>query len=409
MIIGLAVVFAVAATPRGSSPKDSDALSSQAPALPDSAVLAQRLSPTPGESHHTGPTDTPAPSPTPAVLAPTGETSHIEGAHQDRLALELLDEGGTWHDWAARAESKSRSRLDPNAQAVQFSFPMPQPAPVSAWRPALYPVPWALTPYDHFYFLRPIEADENSWPTPDYRYGGVFFEDIVHGGIDIRAPVGTPVLAAGGGKVTWTGYGLSQGINDPEDPYGLAVMIRHDFGYQGATLYSVYAHLDQILVNSGQRVAARAQIGFSGETGKATGPHLHFEVRLESDGFFTTRNPELWLVPAQGWGVLAGRVMNSGGLKLDGQLVEVNSMESDMTWRAFTYGNGNVHSDPFYRENLVISDLPAGVHEIRIRYLGKNYTWPIEIKPGLVSYFTFRGRSGFTSEPLPIPGADFSP
>jgi murein DD-endopeptidase MepM/ murein hydrolase activator NlpD len=237
----------------------------------------------------------------------------------------------------------------------------------------------------------------------------VFFEDVVHTGVDIPAPTGTPVLAAAAGKVTWAGYGLYSGYHDVTDPYGMAVLIRHDFGYQGARLYTVYAHLSQVDVLKGQRVEAGSIIGLSGETGKATGPHLHFEVRQERDGFFSTYNPELWLVPPQGWGVIAGRVMNSGGLKIKGQLVQVRSMASDQIWKAITYGGGNTHEDPAYRENMAISDLPAGWYEIKIYYLGKNYSLEVEIHPGLVTYFTFRGRSGFTAEQLKVPGADFNP
>jgi murein DD-endopeptidase MepM/ murein hydrolase activator NlpD len=48
---------------------------------------------------------------------------------------------------------------------------------------------------------------------------------------------GTPVIAAGSGKVIWAGYGVYRGGYDKTDPYGLAVTIRHDFGYQNQTLY----------------------------------------------------------------------------------------------------------------------------------------------------------------------------
>ncbi|NMC79962.1 MAG: M23 family metallopeptidase [Chloroflexi bacterium] len=121
-----------------------------------------------------------------------------------------------------------------NEDVWRFTFPTPGPEPVSLWRPPLYPAPWALGPFDHFYFSRPIAADEVNWPLADYRYGGIFFGvDIVHTGVDITAPRGTPVLAAGPGKVVWAGYGLYLGNNNPGDPYGLAVTIRHDFGYQG--------------------------------------------------------------------------------------------------------------------------------------------------------------------------------
>jgi murein DD-endopeptidase MepM/ murein hydrolase activator NlpD len=243
----------------------------------------------------------------------------------------------------------------------------------------------------------------------DYRYGGSFFEDIVHSGMDLKIPVGTPVIAAGPGKVVWAGYGLFSGRYDPDDPYGIAVMIRHDFGYKGQRIYSVYAHLDRVEVEQDQYVETGDFIGLSGETGKSSGPHLHFEVRLNVSGFFATRNPELWLVPPQGYGVLAGQVMNTGGRKVEGQLVIVRPLGSEEFFRANSYHYGHINPDDYYQENLVISDLPAGRYEIAINYLSRIYRREIEIYPGLVTYFSFRGRSGFTSEAPMLPGGDFNP
>jgi murein DD-endopeptidase MepM/ murein hydrolase activator NlpD len=294
-------------------------------------------------------------------------------------------------------------------EPLQVNFPIPQLETFSSWRPALYPVPLALTPFDHFYFSRPVAVNEISWPVEDYRYGGSFFEDVVHTGMDIKIPVGTPILAAGPGKVVWSGYGLFSGHYDPEDPYGQAVMIRHEFGFNGSPLYTVYAHLDRVDVVQDQYVEAGELLGLSGKTGKTSGPHLHIEVRLTQGDFFYTLNPELWLVPPQGWGVLAGKVMNTGGRKIEGQLVVIRSTQNEQFWRANSYHRGNVNSDPYYQENLVVSDLPAGRYEIVINYLSRIYTQEINIQPGLVSYFSFRGRNGFTTEPPPIPGGEFDP
>lgn len=291
-------------------------------------------------------------------------------------------------------------------EPLRFALPATGQNPVSAWRPALFPIPWAPTQFDHFYFARPTAADEINWPLADYRYGGVFFENVIHSGVDIPTPIDTPVLAAGPGKVVWAGYGLYNGVYDETDPYGLAVYIRHEFGYQGYRLYTVYGHLDRVDVIKGQHVVTGEQIGLSGNTGKVTGPHLHFEVRLVKGESFTTRNPELWLVPPQGWGVLSGRVLNSGGGMLFGQRVVVTSRADGQIWYANAYGEGNVRSDEFYRENLVISDLPAGRYEVKINYFGKDHTMEIDIQPGLVSTFTFRGFSGFVNQPPSLPGSD---
>jgi murein DD-endopeptidase MepM/ murein hydrolase activator NlpD len=292
---------------------------------------------------------------------------------------------------------------------LRFVFPTPGPAPVSAWRPPLYPTPWAPTAYDHFYFARPIAADEVNWPVADYRYGGEFFEDVIHTGVDIPAAPGTPVLATGSGEVIWAGYGVYRGGYDETDPYGLAVLIRHDFGYQGQPLYTIYGHLDQIDVAEGQYVTTGQPIGLVGETGRVTGPHLHFEVRVGENSFYDTRNPELWLVPPIGWGVLAGRVLDSSGQPVDAQLIIVHSNLNGQNWFARSYGIGAVNSDPYYRENVVVGDLPAGRYELRIAYGGYSFTKEVDILPGVVTYFVFDGFDGFIQATPRPPEADFTP
>ncbi len=201
--------------------------------------------------------------------------------------------------------------------AVRFTFPTPGAVPASLWRPPLYPVPWALSPFDHFYFTRPIAVDEINWPESDYRYGGLAEgKKLAHSGVDIAAPRNTPVLASAPGRVVWVGYGLSTGQFDPDDPYGLAVAIDHEFGFGGYRLSTVYAHLDRIDIPLGQNVQTGEQLGVVGTTGNTTGPHLHFEVRLKIGDYYSSRNPELWMAPPQGWGVLVGRLMREDGSPL---------------------------------------------------------------------------------------------
>jgi murein DD-endopeptidase MepM/ murein hydrolase activator NlpD len=339
----------------------------------------------------------PAPSPTPAVeaeLPEAGKTPDASGAPEEEPQFT-----------AAPAEPPT-----PTIDPLRFVFPTPRPETDSAWRPPLYPTPWAPTPYDHFYFTRPIAADVVNWPLADYRYGGVFFGSEVHTGIDIPAPRGTPVLAAGPGKVTWAGYGLYfLNTDETEDPYGLAVAIKHDFGHEGMTLYTIYGHMDEVLVTKGQHVEGGDVIGLVGDTGRVTGVHLHFEVRLGKNNFFGSRNPELWLAPPQGWGVLAGRLTDGYGELLPRQKVQIRSYETGQYWEVSSYGIGSTNSDPYYRENLVIGDLPAGKYEIWIAYQGSVYDLDVEIRPGLVTYFTFEGSRGFKNEPPRQPGANFSP
>lgn len=90
-----------------------------------------------------------------------------------------------------------------------------------------------------------------------------------HAGMDFSAPVGTDVYATGNGQVSFVGW--RQG-------YGNTVEIDHGFGYT-----TVYAHLYKSIVRSGQKVKRSDIIGLVGSTGKSTGPHLHYEVRLNGN------------------------------------------------------------------------------------------------------------------------------
>jgi murein DD-endopeptidase MepM/ murein hydrolase activator NlpD len=299
----------------------------------------------------------------------------------------------------------STAEITPSPMPFQFNLPTPGAEPISGWRPPLYPIPWAMSAYDHFYFARPIAADQVNWPIADYRYGGTFFKDVVHTGVDIDAEEGAPILAAGAGTVVWVGWGLfSETPGNEKDPYGLAVVIRHDFGYKNQKLYTAYAHMSKALATIGQHVQTGDLIGLVGATGATTGPHVHFEVRLGDNSFHQTLNPELWLAPPQGWGVLVGRAVDKKGNLMSRTEVRLISEETQKTYLVKTYGSGGaVNSDSYYRENLVLGDLPAGIYKLTLTYEGKEkQTW-VEIYPGQVTYFTFKGEIGFSSERPPEP------
>lgn len=89
--------------------------------------------------------------------------------------------------------------------------------------------------------------------------------DWVHGGIDLAAPIGTDVFAAGGGTVIFAGWSTWG--------YGYTVVIAH-----GSTL-TLYGHLNGFFVNCGQQVSAGQGIAVIGSSGQSSGPHLHFEIR----------------------------------------------------------------------------------------------------------------------------------
>ncbi len=305
----------------------------------------------------------------------------------------------------AATEPQVQAELTPTLAPFRFDLPTPGVAPVSGWRPPLYPIPWAPTSYDHFYFARPIAADQVNWPLADYRYGGIYFgPSIVHTGVDIPAPEGTPIMAAGPGTVVWAGWGLfTESPFAKDDPYGQAVAIRHDFGYRGQQLYTIYAHMSKVIAVLGQHVETGDRIGLVGSTGATTGPHLHLEVRLPANKFQNTYNPELWMAPPQGWGVLAARLMDTKGNTLQQVEVYVRNVETGEQRMVKSYGGGGViNHDPYYNENLVLGDLPAGLYKVTFRYEKDLQTW-VEIYPGQVTFFTYQGGLGFTVGPPPAP------
>jgi len=104
-----------------------------------------------------------------------------------------------------------------------------------------------------------------------------------HSGIDISNGIGTPIQATANGEVTYIGW-LGN--------YGQTVTIRHT-----PDLETVYGHLHRVYVRLGQKVVRGQQVGTMGETGRATGPHLHYEIRKKGQAV----NPEPYLRLQRQW------------------------------------------------------------------------------------------------------------
>ena len=128
-------------------------------------------------------------------------------------------------------------------------------------------------------FCSPIGAGWESRVTSEFGYRRDPFtgETRGHTGMDLAVPTGTPVRAALPGTVTAAQYHSS---------YGYYVMIDH-----GSGLSTLYAHNSQLLVRVGQTVEAGDIVSLSGSTGRSTGPHLHFEVRVSGQ----RTNPRYYL------------------------------------------------------------------------------------------------------------------
>ncbi len=174
-------------------------------------------------------------------------------------ADEVLSEGSLVFLPGARRRVQVASRSDSSRRAVE---PKAVPAPES-------PAP-AAAPAANGQWIWPLTRGQY-FSEYGYREGGF------HRGLDIAAPVGTPVVAVAAGTVVaaeWDGG------------YGFCVTVDHGNG-----LLTKYAHASKLLVSAGQTVKQGQQVILVGSTGNSTGPHVHFEVLVNG----STVNPRAYL------------------------------------------------------------------------------------------------------------------
>ena len=124
---------------------------------------------------------------------------------------------------------------------------------------------WASIPAIQPLTNRDLKRTASGW---GYRIHPIYKVRKMHWGMDFTAPVGTPVFATGNGKITETG-----GSRRSRSNLGLYIKIDHGFGYE-----TVYGHLNGFNVKRGQKVKRGDVIGYVGNTGASTAPHLHYEV-----------------------------------------------------------------------------------------------------------------------------------
>ncbi|MDD3594455.1 MAG: peptidoglycan DD-metalloendopeptidase family protein [Candidatus Gastranaerophilales bacterium] len=120
-------------------------------------------------------------------------------------------------------------------------------------------------------FSRPVAGPITS--PFGWRIHPIFRSRTFHAGVDIGAPYGTPVRATNSGVVIYAGwYG----------GYGKVVIIDHG-NYKGKPTSTLYAHLSRYSVNQGASISKGQTVGYVGSTGYSTGPHLHYEVRINGN------------------------------------------------------------------------------------------------------------------------------
>lgn len=176
-------------------------------------------------------------------------------------------------------------------------------------------------------FIRPVSdpVTQQFGENPDYYRS---LGQLGHTGIDYGCSMGTSVRATGDGRVSFAGPGANHG--GFLAVAGNAILLDH------GDVYSAYSHLSRFAVGQGQQVSQGQVIGYSGNTGQVTGPHLHFEF---------WGKPTNW---KNGW---SGRVDPGNYITNEGdEMIEDNDSSYERWWLAMRRIRGSAAAERFSRD-----------------------------------------------------------
>lgn len=272
--------------------------------------------------------------------------------------------------------------------------------------PSLWPNPEQVIE-SHFWLAKPLPGGGRllytEWLPYGYDAGGRY---LIHNGIDAAEPEGTPLLAVDDGLVVVAGDDYTKLYGWRCDWYGNLVVIELDRQWRGQSVFIVYGHVLEIEVEAGQRVKRGQKVAEVGVGGAAKLPHLHFEVRVGTNEFGSTRNPLLWLEPPSTRGIIAGRVVDPEGRPWQGVTVTAvansNEAENKITWTYLDDPQHLIGPDEVLAENFVIGDLKPGQYDVIVALQGETYRQPVDVKAGELSTVTVVTVPYRTATPPPI-------
>lgn len=253
--------------------------------------------------------------------------------------------------------------------------------------------PTIVLPDDHYWLERPIAPDGVNRIAQFYSYAsrgdGTY---PIHHGVEFVNPQGTEIRAVAPGTIIVAGDDQRQVYGARNNFYGLLVIQQLDQTLNSKPIYVLYGHPSEVKVTVGQRVNTGDVVALVGMTGVAEGPHLHLEVRYDQNEYSATVNPDLWIRPLEGYGTIAGAVLNAAGEYVpEARVVLYRPSAPDKPARdAITYPRKEVNPDPAWRENWAAGDLPAGQWIVKLVYHQRLYTETVTVEPGATAWVTFR-------------------
>jgi len=220
------------------------------------------------------------------------------------------------------------------------------------------------SPWDHYWFRRPVPDDTALWTDKAYPYGNTRGGLLrPHHGVEFNVPMGTDIYAAASGQIIFAGEDTETIVGPDPGFYGQVLVIQHDFTLEGQPVYSLYGHLSETLLGPGQEVESGELIALSGASGVADGPHLHFETRIGANSYQSTRNPLLWLYPFPERGVVAGNISWPDGQSAAEVPLALRRLDGESPFAATTtYAEASINSDDNWDENFAFDDVAAGYY-----------------------------------------------
>ncbi len=308
----------------------------------------------------------------------------------------------------------SSPTLTPTNTAVPVSRTCPDPAPLKPFYDRYtiandrWPAPDPALAAPHFWLAKPFPGGGRFLINQNFPYGyDLNGRLLLHNAVDSAEPLGTPVLAVGDGTVIVAQDDLNEWYGWRCDWYGHLVVIELDQMYRGRPLYALYGHVLNITVEAGQRVQTGDQVAEVGFGGAATAPHLHFELRADTNEFNATLNPMLWISPGATRGVIVGRLLDPEGRPWRGVGLSLIGLSGETSGgNTWTYLDDPMHlinPDPGYAENFVFADVKPGAYEVYTKVQGVEYRASVQVPAGSVGVVEIVTETYKTPTPAPPP------
>jgi murein DD-endopeptidase MepM/ murein hydrolase activator NlpD len=251
-----------------------------------------------------------------------------------------------------------------------------------------------------FLLRRPAGQDGRNTVDPSNRYGEYQRSTrSANLGADFLNSTGASVVAAADGKVIAAGDDSQTAYTNRNNVYGNLVILEHNLPGVSVPIYTLYAHLSEVLVNEGDTVEGGQEIGKVGMTGNVSGSTLHFEARVGENSPDAALNPDLWLAPVQGKdgqlsGALAGSIQDA-----DGNYIEMGNIVLELLAGPGqpaqdqiyiqTYSDKKMRGRSPWEESFAVGELPPGTYQVSFWLNGMQQRM-VEVEPGKLTVVRFK-------------------